>query len=80
MNFHVSAIINAYRLASIGLVGNGINVYLVRIFSPVALTDWLRSDLLETLLRSCHLLLIFQRFYRLASIGFVGTVITTVGY
>ena len=65
----------AYRLASIGLVGNGGILGIAEIGTP--LTDWLRSDWLETPP--------YKRWshgncdaYRLASIGLVGNGISVL--
>ena len=60
----------AYRLASIGLVGNVVLV-IGRLLQSTVLTDWLRSDWLETL-PSLSILKREYAAYRLASIGLVG--------
>ena len=59
----------AYRLASIGLVGNS-SKSIAALHWSVTLTDWLRSDWLETKNRS-NSISIHSLAYRLASIGLV---------
>ena len=66
----------AYRLASIGLVGN--LPYPLRLPSSARrkLTDWLRSDWLETNQKPDHCWS-YRQAYRLASIGLVGNFLTS---
>ena len=61
----------AYRLASIGLVGNSV-IAVTLIGIPSSLTDWLRSDWLETYPNGYNIDLLSHYAYRLASIGLVG--------